>query len=55
MMKKMTWNEWKQYEQQKRELANKRIKDKKPPSADFVYDNELKDWVFVGYSNEVKH
>jgi hypothetical protein len=55
MMKKMTWDEWKLFEQEKRELASKRSNNSKPPSADFVYDEELKDWVFVGYSNEVKH
>jgi len=31
------------------------VKDEDLPSARFEYDSELKEMVFVGYSNEVKH
>ena len=31
------------------------VKDEDLPAAQFEYDSELKEMVFVGYSNEVKH
>jgi len=31
------------------------VKDEDLPAARFEYDPELKEMVFVGYSNEVKH